>query len=292
MTYMPVDFLVEDVVSGRPVEGVLVKVFADSGKGVFGEMVTGTDGKANFLLNAPQWYQARAYKTAVGFKNPLHFEVSDDATVKNCFRIEASPIQVPSSTDPRLCLCSGMFKTPSGAPAAGLDIHFITRFHPILLDGAGVLTERITARTDKNGWVQVPLIRNGEFDVLLEGYEDVDRTIAVPDASACNLPDLIFEVVSSVVIAEESLEVKVGETLDVVPSVFTSIGRPLPGTAKDRVVWTVDDMNIASMTVQWDKLILYGNAKGSTLLKAARGDQSIVRIPDPAVMTGIPVRVV
>lgn len=151
--YLPVDLTVEDAVSGRPVEGALVKVFAENGKGVYGEMVTGANGKASFLLNGPQRYQARAYKMATGFKNPIYFDVINDPVLKNCFVITGNSIVVPSSTDPRLCMCSGTFRTPSGAPADSVDIHFITRFKPILLDGNGVLTERITARTNKDGWV-------------------------------------------------------------------------------------------------------------------------------------------
>lgn len=288
--YMPVDLTIEDKASGLPVQGALVKVFAENGKGVYGEMVTGADGKASFLLNGPQRYQARAFKMATEFSNPIYFDVSDNPSVKNCFLIPASTIAAPSSTDPRLCMCSGYFRTPSGAPADGVDIHFITRWHPILLDGAGVLTERVTVRTDKNGWVQVALIRHGEFDVLAEGFEDIRRTVAIPDASSCNLPDLLFEVVDSIVIAPTPIQVRPGNTVDVYPEVYTSIGRKLCGTAKGEVVWKIENQDVASMTVQWDRLTIYGYARGTTTLLATRGDKSIVRIPNTP-LPGTPILV-
>jgi len=290
MSYVPVDLVVQDAVSNRPVEGVLVKVFAEDGRGVYGEMVTGTDGKASFLLDGPRRYQARAFKLSTGFKNPIYFDVLD-APATNCFNIIANTISPPSSTDPRLCMCSGTFRTPTGGPAAGLNISFVTRFHPLILDHAGVLTERISAITDRNGWVQLPLIRNGEFDVFIEGYEDVKRIIQVPDASSCNLPDLIFEVVDHVVIGEQQIQIALGQTAEIIPEVFTSTGRKLDGTAKSEVSWKVDDLNVASMTVLWDKIVLYGNTAGAALLTAERADMSIVRIPDPPLMSGIPILV-
>jgi hypothetical protein len=291
--YVPVDLTVEDIASGLAIEGALVKVFSENGKGVYGEMVTKANGKASFLLNGPQRYQARVFKMSTGFTNPIFFDVIGEAGAKNCFLIPGNAIASPSSTDPRLCMCSGYFRTPTGAPAVALDIQFVTRFHPILLDDAGILTERVTTRTDKNGWAQIQLIRHGEYDVLVTGYEDVKRTVAIPDASSCNLPDLIFEVVDSVIVTPDPIQVRLGATVDVYPEVFTSIGRKLEGTAKGSVVWGIEDQLVATMTVQWDKITIYGNAKGSTLLTARRGDTSITRIPDPPILpNGIPILVV
>lgn len=291
MAYAPVDFCVRETTTDKPLSGVLVKIFAQNGKGVYGEMLTGSDGKASFLLFGPQRYQARAYKFATGFVNPVYFDVNDAVGASNCFLIHATAVEYPTTNDPRLCLCSGYFRRPDGAPAAGLDIHIITKFHPILLDGAGVLTERVSVRTDANGWVQVPLIRFGQYDVLLEGYEDVTREICVPDRASANLPDLIFEVVDSVVITPQPIVLRKGQTLQVFPEVYTSIGRRLPGTARERVSWKVEDTSIAGVTVSWDRLTFYGQAKGTTLLTARRGDRSIVRIPEACLLVGIPIQV-
>lgn len=292
MSYLPVDFCVLAVTTDKPISGALVKVFAQDGKSVYGEMLSGDDGKASFLLFGPQRYQARAYKFSTGFTNPIYFDVDPAPNAKNSFIIRATPVDYPTSNDPRLCMCAGYFRKPDGSAAAGLDIHIITKFHPILLDGSGVLTERVSVRTDSSGWVQVPLIRFGQYDVLLEGYEDVTREICVPAAPACNLPDLVFEVVSQVDISPQPIVVRRGQILDVYPEVYTSIGRKLDGTARDKVCWKVADTNIAGVTVSWDRLVFYGHMRGTTSLSATRADQTIVRIPDPPLLPGIPILVV
>jgi hypothetical protein len=284
--YVSVDLFVKDKITEKPIPGVLVKVFSEKGTDVFGEMVTSTDGKANFLLYGPKRYQARAFRNSTGFTNPTYFDVDPEES-SNCFLITGTSIDVPSSTDPRLCLCSGYFRTPSGAPAAGIDIHIINRFKPLLLENAGVVSERVRVRTDPQGWMQTPLIRNGEYDVLIEGYEDVTRKISVPDQASCNFPDLVFEVVNEVIIPDQPLVVPLGDTLDVYPEVYTTTGRRIDGTAKGDVCWTVADTNIVTMTVEWEKIVLYGLASGSTTLMAVRSNTSIVRIPDPPLMSPV-----
>lgn len=288
--FVPVDLIVEDTLLHVPVEGALVKVFAADGKTSYGEMVTGPEGIASFLLDGPQRYQIRAFKISYSFSNPLYIDVDPD--VSNCFTIPCTSIAIPSSTDPRMCMCSGTFRQPTGAPAQGVDIHFITRFHPLLLDGAAILTERVEVRTDSNGWVQLQLVRGGQFDVIMEGYEDVKRTITVPDSSSCNLPDLIFETPASVVLPFGSITIPVGQTVEVSPQVFTSVGRLLDGTAREYVCWNVSDTSVASMTLTWDKIILYGSSPGTCSLSATRRDTSVVRIPDSPILLGIPIQVV
>lgn len=288
--YVSVDLLVQDKTTELPISGVLVKVFSSAGDSSFGEMITGADGKASFLLYGPQRYQARAFKNSTGFTNPTYIDVDPEES-SNCFLIAGSTIAVPSSTDPRLCLCSGYFRTPSGAPAAGIDIHIINRFKPLLLEDAGVVSERVRVRTDTNGWMQTPLIRFGEYDVLIEGFEDVARKISVPDAASCNFPDLVFETVSEVVISDAPLTVPLEDTLDVYPEVYTTTGRLLEGTAKGDVCWTVEDTDIVTMTVECDKIVLYGLASGTTTLSVTRSDTSIVRIPDPPLMSPVTITV-
>jgi len=289
--YLPVDFCIVDAISNRPVPGVLVKVFGVDGKGIYGEMSTGDDGKASFLLFGDKRYQARVYKFGVGFRNPVFFDVSADPALCNRFTIPATLSSVSAASDPRFCMCSGVFRTPTGAAAVGLDIHFITKFRPILLEGAGVLTERVTVRTDSTGWVHVPLIRFGKYDVMLEGYEDTTREISVPDAPACNLPDLVFEVVDRVEFESATIEVPLGETITVYPKVYSSIGRLLEEAVRNEVSWRVDNTDAVSLAVQWDSLTLYGLATGSAVLTASRSDSSIVRIPDPPILTGIQIQV-
>jgi hypothetical protein len=252
-------------------------------------MVTGADGKASFLLDGPRRYQARAFQFGVGFRNPIYFDV--DPSQNNSFSFSGTTLEVPASTDPRFCLCSGTFRTASGAPAPGLILHFTTVFSPCVLDDAAVVTERVTVKTNEEGWVQVPLLRFGKYDVLVEGYADISRQIAIPDASSVSLPNLIFEMVSSITLDQQApLQVAQGQTLEVRPTVRTTIGRLLDGTAQQDVIWGVVNEDVASLTVQWDRLILYGNTTGTTTLTATRSG-STVRIPDSPIFLGAEIRV-
>lgn len=287
--YVPVDLCARNSVSNIPLAGVLVRVFGENGQGVYGETLTGDDGKASFLLDGPRRYQARAFQFGVGFRNPIHFDV--DPNQSNSFSFAGTTLETPASTDPRFCLCSGTFRTATGAPASGLIIHFTTVFDALVLENASVTTERITVKTNAEGWVQVPLLRFGKYDVLIEGYADVTRQIAVPDASSVSLPNLVFEMVSSITLdLQAPLRVTQGQTLEVRPTVRTTIGRILDGTAQQDVNWGVVNEDVASLTVQWDRLILYGNTTGTTTLTAARL-QSIVRIPDSPIFLGAEIQV-
>jgi len=288
--YVPVDVYVADLTNpGQYVEGVLVKVFDEEGKKVYGQVNSNADGLASFLLYAPRVYQVRAYKFQVGIQNPIIMDVSE--TLPNTFTINAHPVEVVASTDPRICMCSGHFRTPSLTPARGVDIYVINKFSPLLVDNTGVLTERSHFVTDKNGYVCMPLIRCGLYDVIIEGYEDMEREIAVPDAPSCNFPNLLFKTVGSVSLDAGSYEVRRGQTIEITPQVYTTTDELIEGTGREDVTWTVSDDTIASLTVEWDKLTLYGNARGTTTLRATRSDSSIVRIPDPPLTDGIQIRV-
>lgn len=288
--YAPVDLCVCDSVSSSPLAGVLVRVFGENGQGVYGEMVTGQDGKASFLLDGPRRYQSRAFQFGTGFRNPLYFDV--DPTQSNSFLFPGTTIEVPASTDPRYCLCSGTFRTATGAPSSGLILHFIPKFEPLMVDSSGIVLKRITVVTDKAGWTSVSLLRFGKYDVVIEGYADVTRQIAIPDASSVSLPTLIFELVASITLDRGvPLQVAQGQTLEVYPAVRTTIGRLLDGTAQQDVSWRVEDEDVASLTVQWDRLILYGNTTGATTLTATRVNPA-VRIPDPPIFSAASILVV
>jgi hypothetical protein len=120
--------------------------------------------------------------------------------------------------------------------------------------------------------------------------EDTTREIAVPDAASCNLPDLIFEVVDRVEL-DSPIAVQVGQPTVVYPKVYSSIGRLLEGAVKDKVNWKVDNPDIVSMAVTWDSITFYGLSTGLANLRAVRADCSIVRIPDPPILTGTQIQV-
>ena len=179
----------------------------------------------------------------------------------------------------------------TGAPQPHLDIFFIARFRPVLLEGDAIVTERQTVRTDKNGYVQVDLIRGAQYDVVLQALEDSPRRIDVPDRSSVNLPDLIFPVVTGVSFDQPGpWTVAVGTPLLVTPTVALSNGLNLVGTAPSDVKWSSSDTGVFGIALTGTLLTIRAVGPGTANLLAVRMDQSIIRIPATPI-TGQPVSI-
>jgi hypothetical protein len=289
VSFEPVDVYIEDT-KGDPVQGVLVKIYDPTGTTFYTQAISDENGAASFLLETLS-YTMRFYKFHTGFTQPQHFDVLP-LPERNVFDVLAELFELPIATDPRLCRCSGFFRDVTGAPKQWLDMHIVAEFQPILLDDTAVVTEEKHIRTDENGYVQVDLIRGANYYVNLEamGSANLRRLCQVPDAASANLPDMLFPRVDRIVFSPDPINVPVGGTLDVVPTVYDSAGRPLIGTASADVRWTMEDSTIASVGVMTDKLVLRGNLAGSTHILATRVDNSIVKIPDTPI-EGVPMDV-
>lgn len=289
MSFEPVDVVVADSV-GAPVPDVLVKVYDPTGATFFTQGITDADGKASFLLETLE-YSMRFYKYQVGFSQPQLFEVLA-APEANVFDVLAEPFTLPIATDPRLCRCSGFFRDMTGAPSRWLDMHIIPEFDPILLEGAAIVTGERHIRTDENGYVQVDLIRGGNYWVNLEamGADYLRRLCQVPDAASANFPDMLFPRVGEISFDPDDISVAVDGSIEVTPVVYDSVGRPLVGISSD-VVWSIEDPSIASLSVGTNKLTITGLAAGSTNILAERTDTSIIVIPNTPI-GGVPKAVV
>lgn len=288
MGYQPTDVYLKDQLN-RPVVGVLVRVFNPEGTVFFTQGTTDTDGKASFLLFA-QPYSMRFYKVQVGFQQPQLFEVLD--TGPNAFNVTAEVFIPPISNDIRLCRASGYFRSPDGSAEKYLDLHFYPSFSPLLLETSAVVPREVDLRTDEDGYGVVDLIRCGMYRVVIEGMENEERFIRVPDLSGTNLPDLLYAVVARVTFDPPGpYALTVGGELIITPTVFDSAGAVLTGSAQSDVDWTMGDRTVANVTVGETTLRLTGSAPGTTALQAARSDLSIVKIPNlpidgqPAVVT-------
>ena len=282
MSYEAVNFFVKDTtVSANPVAGVLVRVFSQDGRTAYTQTETDAAGRAGFLLEAGVTYQARFYKFQIGFTNPQFFQVS--ATQPNTFDVAAEVLTPPTPLDARLCTAFGYFRDATGAPKSNTLIHFTPKFDPTWLEGAAVINSRIAVRADETGYAQVNLIRNGQYDVTIQGEEDLNRPISVPDAANVNLADLVFPVVARVVFdppGPHTLAVGERRTLDM--HVLGSDGQDL-GTGLGAVMYLVRDTNVLQYECSSKTLTLIGVGAGTTQLELTRADQSIVRIPDPGI---------
>jgi len=285
-SYQSVDVTVlEKAAPYTPVEGMLVRVFSEDGATFYTEALSDAQGHVGFTLFT-QKYSLRFNKFQVSVPQPQVIEVLEGSggsppSTPNSFSVAAESVVPPVATDPRLCRASGYFRDITGAPQRYLDIIFIGQFAPVLLEGAGVLSERRAIRTDDLGFGCVDLIRCAIYTATVEGYEDLLREIRVPDSPKVNLPDLLFPVVQSVSFAPAGpFSLTVGEILDVVPTVTSSSGVPLTGVAATDVTWSVEDPTIASVAPAGTKLVLRGLSPGTTRLLVTRLNPSVIQIPE------------
>jgi hypothetical protein len=287
VSFEAVDFFVNDASpSALPVAGVVVKVLSADGKLTYSQASTDSTGHAGFLLPSGVPMQARFYKFGVSFINPQLFTVLPSPLSPgqtNGFDVVATLITPPVPTDARLCTAFGFFRDITGAPQANVIIYFIAKFDPVWLEGAGVLKERVDVRTDENGYVQVNLIRNAQYDCTIQGEEDVTRQISVPDAPNVNLPDLIFPIVSQIVLSPPGpYTVAHGSELAVGMTVYGSDGENLGLGFGDIMLSTSDD-TVLNYTFSPGGLVLVGVAPGTAQINIKRADCSVVHIPDPGI---------
>lgn len=278
MSYEPVDVYIKDQL-GNPVPAVTVRIFNAAGSVFFTQGVTDTNGKASFLLFT-QEYSMRFNRFSTGFEQPQLFTVLEAPSL-NSFNVLCEVFNFPVSGDSRLCRCSGYFRNPDGSPQTYLDMHFYPEFGPMILDSAMVTPRTMVARTDEDGYLQLDLIRGGCYRVTVEGLDNEERYIRVPDLAGTNLANILLPIVSRVTFDPAGpYALTVGLEIEVTPTVYDSAGVVLHGTGQNDVDWTVSDTNLASVSVGELKLTIRGNSTGSVELRAARRDRSVVQIPD------------
>ena len=279
--------IIDTTASEAPIENVVVKILSEDGLTVIGQLTTGPTGIISSLLPTAK-YQIRCFKFGVSFQASL-IEVLAPPAV-NKFVITGEKYVYPSSTDVRLCTASGHFRTPTGGIARGIDIHFIAKWNPITLDGSAIMPERVTTRSNDKGYVEIPLIRFAQYDVTIEGMEDYQRTISVPDAPAVNISDLIFPVVDLITIEEAGpYTVAQGDDLILTPHVFSSDLNEQSPISRD-VNWSTSDTTKLGLDVQATTLVLRGITPGTYNLLATRRDTSIIRIPNTPIQ-GVPIEI-
>jgi len=294
VSYQSVDIhVVSKAPSKDPVEGFLVRVFDEVNAVFYDQGTTDSEGKAGFTLFIGT-YSLRFYKFGAHVDQPLLIEVKVPTVgdpLINAFTVGATTFEHPIANDARLCRASGYFRDVTGAPQPNLDIHLIGQFEPILLEGSAILGERRSLRTDKNGFACVDLIRCARYTATLQGMEDTQRVLEVPDLPSVNLPDLLFPVVAQVTLTPPGpYAMRVGDSLTIVPVVSTSSDVPLEGSAIADVMWSSSDYSVIGVGLTATEIVITAKAKGSAQLLAARRDGSVVHIPSVPIQ-GVPVDV-
>jgi len=290
MAYVPVNiFVLAKGGISNPIPGVLVRLFDRQGRVIHTQGTTDAQGLSTFLLPTEQApYQARCYNNGVAFAAPAL--ITPSTAPPNNFVLYGETLTRPLSQDPRVCVAYGYFKDGTNGPFEGCTVHFMPKFQPLVLDGNAVLKERTLSKTDKNGYLEIGLIRCAKYEVLVEGMEDEVRVIYVPDTANVNLPDLLFPVVDSVTISQAIGQIHVGEEVTLYPHIWASSGLELHGTSPQDVRWSSSDPDVLACTITQEALIIRGMKPGVAQLQAIRMDNSVVRIPNTPIK-GLPIAV-
>lgn len=286
-------YVLDDTAVHTPIEGVLVRLFDASNINFVTQAITNAQGLAAFSLEQLVNYNARFYKDRVSFVQPQRLPATNVPGLLGEFTVYGHVYAPPEALNPRMCCCSGFFRNPDNSPAVNHDVHVIAQFDPLLMEGNAMLTERLRTRSDQRGYVQIELVRFGQYLVTVEGLEDQQRVVTVPDSPSANLPDLLFSVVERITFTPAgpwTVSVGAANELTVTPVVYASSGRVLPGTALQDVQWLTADPLVAVVLPSTTELVIRGLAAGTTTLTPVRWDSSIVRIPNPAIL-GTPINI-
>ena len=259
MSYPAVNIYLVDVL-GAPITSALVKFFDQAGATAITEGTTDSTGLFSCILPAPQTYQVRCYKQQVTFGRPQLLQVVDPPA-PNDFNITGTLFVPPTAVDPRLCMASGFFRGPNGDPAVNVAVHFIALFDPLLLDGAAVLApERVREYTDGDGFMRVQLIRNGKYDVMIQGMEDLTRAITVPgqperEPARSAVPRGRLD---HLLAAQALWPCPSARRSPSPPPSMTSTGEQLHGVAIGDVFWRSSDIDVLAVKPSGLKITLRG----------------------------------
>ena len=287
--------VVTDDLAEDSVDNVNVRVFDATGTTLqtFGTTGAVTQGEVDFTLlgaTVPVEYQLRFYMQGVGFTSPQLIQVYSPAsfspTGTNIFQVRATIADLPQASNPYLCRISGVVRDGNGAPKPGNDLHFIPMFRPSSIGGDLVVGERVTIRSNREGYVEFDLYRKGCYNLMLEGHDHMPLYVMVPDRASIRLSDLILPVVASVewdppgpwTIAE-------GGTLEVRPTATASNYQELTGIGLSDIVYSSEDSAIVSVSVGADSLTLRGISPGATFIKATPKPGQTAHEPE-AVVSG------
>lgn len=296
----------DEQVPAELVDGVLVRVFNEAGAVFIAQGYTGDagTGKVEFSLDGSLTgtrYRIRLSKTGVAFdgslgdqsKSPQYIDIYSPAagspTGTNDFDIYGDVFHHPSSSDPRLCRCSGYVVYPNGNPVTNAVLELTNLFTPIIADSNRIVTGgRLEVVADSDGYLEVDLYREGEYSAIISSLSDETRHIYIPDRNGWNLADILFPVVAQVTYDVPTLTLAVGGEGDVVPTITYSDTREADDLTD--VEWVSSDEAVATVISAGDHIVVTGVAAGSATVYAVRADDSVVRTPEAGI-TQTPVAV-
>jgi len=251
--------------AGVPVEGMTVQIYDETGVTLIASGVTDVTGEA--LVTPPtDRYQVRFCG------DHILAEVVSPQQIKvivpppnNRWIFTATTFIPPVSANPNMCRCWGFFVDAAGRPCPNLYLRLQPVFDPAALyvQAVGYAQKPVELTTDEDGFFSVDLVRGGLFNVTLSGYMDSAPNIRIPDASSCNIVDILFPAPSEVTFDPVGpIALVSGSNVNIEASLLMSDGRTLNNTSdpsqqtfveytsSDIDVFTVEGTDGESIVVQ------------------------------------------
>lgn len=275
-----------DQTAATGVEDVQVRLYSDDGS-TFITYGT-TDSSGEFTTDVPDaTYWVRFFKTGYAFASKLYVEV-DAAQASNTFDVEAENLEeLPPSAANNLCRVSGYAVDAGGQPRKGATFQFMLSQVRHIVSGRPITAAKVISRSDEYGYLEVELIQNAFYEVVVEGLDDQVFMAQVPELQSCNLTELIWPYPARVDLSSSSVAVASGDDEDVTVTLVLSSGveMPLPDDAPAGAVsFTVapesSDTDVATVSLSDSTLTITGVAAGSCTVTFTSSESYEERFPE------------
>lgn len=225
--------------TGVALAGIVVRVYNADGTVFITEGDTDENGVLIMELEDGFVYWVRFYGSGYRFNPRLTISV-DSGESSNAFAVEGIDLTVrPPATDPNLCRVSGMVLNAAGCAAPGVTFEFVMTGKPRVVGGRVMVSRKVIVRSDADGDVDVDLVRNGIYDVMVEGHDDEVFRIKVPDYAYVDITDLIWPYVASVSFSENTVTLAAGAT--------TTVDVTLMLSSRTTVPYDLDNGDVAAI---------------------------------------------
>jgi hypothetical protein len=234
----------------------------------------------------------------------------DDVTDPNIFDVLVDISALSEATDAAFCRCSGYFIDPYGVAVDQLTLRFSedSTALPNLIYYSGqsathaLVPAHKIVRTDKSGFASLDLLRGKKYLVYMEGYENLSRTVLIPDATAAPLPDVIFAAVDGIEYSQNdvlldantpSLVLTVGDEVTLTLETVFRSGLRLDGVVDINL--SIPEQDTINTSQSGSSLVITALAEGDVLFEVTRvtpeSGSGIEIFPDPGVRGALSVTV-
>lgn len=275
-----------DQTAATGVEDVQVRLYSDDGSTFITYGLTDSSGE--FTTDVPDaTYWVRFFKTGFSFASKLKVIVSASAA-NNTFDVEAENLeQLPPSAANNLCRVSGYVVDAGGQPRKGATFQFMLNQVRHIVSGRPITSAKVISRSDKYGYLEVELIQNAFYEVVVEGLDDQVFMAQVPESQSCNLTELVWPYPARIDLSSSSVSVASGDDEDVTVTLVLSSGveMPLPDDAPAGAVsFTVSpessDTDVATVSLSNSTLTITGVAAGSCTVTFTSPESYEDRFPE------------